>query len=119
MGWVAFADAEGAADLLGDDHSSQIVDSTDYSCCGTRNSLFAIRFTEFRPRPLAQVAFSATGGAPIAPLLLSYLSPFSVGVDAYIDPRADVGIRPYNNLQIAMLVSVNKERLCTGKKKTA
>jgi len=36
-------------------------------CCGSRNSLLAIRFAEFRPRPLAQVAYSAPGGAPIAP----------------------------------------------------
>ena len=32
---------------------------------------------------------------PVA--FIVYLSPFLVGVDAYIDPRADVGIRPYNN----------------------
>ena len=31
---------------------------------------------------------------PVA--FIVYLSPFLVGVDAYIDPRADVGIRPYN-----------------------
>ena len=30
------------------------------------------------------------------PVAFIYLSPFLVGVDAYIDPRADVGIRPYN-----------------------
>ncbi len=40
------------------------------SCCGARNSLLAIHFAEFRPRPLAQLPSSATGGGRIAPLRL-------------------------------------------------
>ena len=30
---VAFADTHGAADLLGDDHSAEVVDPSDNSCC--------------------------------------------------------------------------------------
>ena len=39
-----------------------------FSCCGTRYlPASAVLLGIYRPRPLAQVASSATGGAPIAP----------------------------------------------------
>ena len=46
------------------------------SCCGARNFLLAVRFAKFRPRPLAQLPFSATGGGRLAPLFdqLEYCS---------------------------------------------
>ena len=36
---------------------------------------------------------------------------FSVGVDAHIDPRADVGIRPYNNFTNYDAIICKKEKI--------
>jgi len=49
--------------------------SSNNPCCGARHLPASTALLGIcRPRPLAQVAPPATGGAPIAPLLLSYIN---------------------------------------------
>ena len=71
---VTFSNLEGSSNLFGNHNSPQIVHSSDNPCCGARHiRRLSKAFLICRPRPLAQVAPPATGGAPIAPQLLSYI----------------------------------------------
>jgi len=71
-------------------------------CCGTRHlAAVLMRLAICRPLPLAQVAYSATGGAPIAPLPKSAsLVPFLPKQERYAAGRHQrhrVRIRPSPN----------------------
>ena len=71
---VALPYLEGSPNFLRDHDSPQIVHSSDNSCCGARHlPASAVLLGICRPLPLAQVASSATGSAPIAPQLPSYI----------------------------------------------
>ena len=98
---VTLADFECSSDFFRNNNTPKVVHSSDNPCCGARHLPASTALLGIcRPLPLALVAPPATGGAPIAPQLLSFfylLYRHLVGGDAYIDPRADVGIRPYNN----------------------
>ena len=120
---VSLSNLEGSSDLLGDNNSPQIVHSSDNSCCGARHlRRLSKAFLICRPRPLAQVAPPATGGAPIAPQLLSFcLSPFCIcrgrrpRRPAKTFPSSHDGLSwapaPTIILQITLLVSVKERRL--------
>ena len=52
---------------------SRVLFLVPMSCCGARQNLRAYAFPRFcRPLPLARVAVSATGSAPLAPRTLTY-----------------------------------------------
>ena len=74
MRGVTFTDAEGASDFFGNHNTTKVVYPSNNSCCGARHLPASTALLGIcRPRPLAQVAPPATGGAPIAPQLLSYI----------------------------------------------
>ena len=65
---VAFSNLEGSSDFFGNHDSSQIVYATNNSCCGARHiRRLSKAFLICRPRPLAHLASSATGGARFTP----------------------------------------------------
>ena len=71
---VSFTDFKSSSNLLGNHNSPQIIHSSDNPCCGARHlPASTVLLGICRPRPLAQVASPATGSAPIAPQLLSYI----------------------------------------------
>ena len=72
------------------------LNSSDNPCCGARCSpCRRCGCVAHRPRPLAQVAPSATGGAPIAPQLLSYIFLlFHFFRRGGVSPPAGRGTRP-------------------------
>ena len=70
----SFSNLEGSSDFFGNHNTPQIVHSSDNPCCGARHLPASTALLGIcRPLPLAQVAPPATGGAPIAPQLLSYI----------------------------------------------
>ena len=120
---VSLPNLEGSANFFGKYDSSQVVDPSYNPCCGARHlRRLSKAFLSCRPRPLAQVAPPATGGAPIAPQLLSYIFLLFAFVGGGAStPRKDIFRKPTNGLswapaptiilQITLLVSVKGRRL--------
>ena len=71
---VSLTDFQCSSDFFGNDNTPQIVYASYNPCCGARHlPASTVLLGICRPLPLAQVAPAATGGAPIAPQLLSYI----------------------------------------------
>ena len=74
MRGVAFPNLEGSSNFLWNYNTPEVIHPTDNPCCGARHLPASTALLGIcRPRPLARVAPPATGGAPIAPQLLSYI----------------------------------------------
>ena len=70
----SFSNLEGASNFFGNHNTPKVVNRLYNPCCGARHLPASTALLGIcRPRPLAQVAPPATGGAPIAPLWLSYI----------------------------------------------